>query len=117
MFGTILGILITVLTLATGCGKAPDLSLTTDTTAKAAAVTQTFTYAQFTQICDALKTWDSSKTNIQFPANNTGSVVWYFSATGVTQNGLSTPSVSVSVGAFPFACTVLVDGGKIVSYQ
>lgn len=103
-----------------GCGKAPDLStLDTLTTAtpKAAAVTQTFLYGQFTQVCNALKAWDPAKTNIQFTGDAGGYQVWLFSATGVTQNGTPTPNVSISVGAAPFTCTVLVTDGKIASIQ
>lgn len=115
--------LITVLLFGlalSSCGKAPTASAlsTTTVTAHSASVTQTFTYAQGQQACAALQAWDSSKTNIQYTNDPGGFAVYLFTAVQITQNGMPLTSVNITIAVSGTTyCSVLVDGGKIVSVQ
>lgn len=105
--------LVSLAILMSACGSAD-----TAQTQGPSAVTKSFTYAQATQICNALKNWNAAANNIQFPGDPGSVAVYFFSTAGITQNGqtLSSDILNVGTGGTP-VCVVTIQGGRMTSVQ
>ena len=111
----VIGILLTVIAGgSSGCGKAPSNSGPTN-----ANNTNTFTYAQASQFCNAVANWNPSAVNLSWPDTPNGSGVTYlFENTQLIEtNAAQMVTVITTDSLVNTACTITIANGKVTNVQ